>query len=66
MPARKPLSDKDRKFQLLFEEHPQPMWVFDPVRKMILDANQAASTLYGYEREEFRHMPLSEIQVNHV
>jgi two-component system cell cycle sensor histidine kinase/response regulator CckA len=66
MPARKLLSDKDRKFQLLFYEHPQPMWVIDPARKIILEANQAASALYGYDRDEFRRMPLSEIQVNHV
>jgi PAS domain S-box-containing protein len=66
MPAKKLLSDKDKKFQLLFEEHPQPMWVFDPVRKVILEANQAAAALYGYDRDEFRCMPLSDIQVNGV
>jgi two-component system cell cycle sensor histidine kinase/response regulator CckA len=66
MPAKKLLSDKNKKFQLLFEEHPQPMWVFDPARKVILEANQAAAALYGYDRDEFRSMPLSDIQVNGV
>jgi two-component system cell cycle sensor histidine kinase/response regulator CckA len=62
MPAKKLLKDKDRKFQLLFEENPQPMWVFDPRSQQILEANQAASQLYGYAREEFREMSLASIE----
>src|SRR5690349_5919780 len=62
MPAREPLKDKDRKFQLLFEEHPQPMWVFDPAEQKVLEANVAASTLFGYSREEFRGLPLQAIR----
>jgi len=63
MPAKKLLKDKDRKFQLLFEENPQPMWVFDPSSQQIVEANQAASKLYGIGREEFRGMPLAALEV---
>jgi len=63
MPVKKQLKDQDRKFHLLFEEHPQPMWVFDPKSKKIVEANAAAAQQYGYSREEFRGMPLSAIQV---
>jgi len=62
MPAKRLLKDKDRKFQFLFEENPQPMWVFDPGSQQILEANQAAAQLYGYVREEFRGMGLASIE----
>src|SRR5262249_18722649 len=47
-----------------FEEHPQPMWVFDPASRKIIEANAAAAALYGYSRDEFRGMDLSAIQLN--
>jgi len=62
MPVKQLLKDKDRKFQLLFEEHPQPMWVFDPAEQKVLEANAAACTLFGYTREEFRGMPIQVIR----
>src|SRR5437588_4468029 len=62
MPAKKLLKDKDRKFQLLFEENPQPMWLFDPRDQRVLEANVAASKLYGYSREEFRGLSLAKIE----
>ena len=62
MPAKRLLRDKDKKFRLLFEEHPQPMWIFDPESQKILEANPGAAALYGYSRDEFRAMPLADIQ----
>ncbi len=64
MPAKQLLQDKERKFQLLFEEHPQPMWVIDPVVRKILQANSAAQTLYGHTREQFRGMSLDAVLVS--
>src|ERR1700733_6580623 len=63
MPAKQLVKTKDKKFQLLFEDHPQPMWVFDPVSQTIIAANAAASKLYGFSREEFRGMQLTAIQL---
>ena len=54
MPAKQLLQDKERKFQLLFEGHPQPMWVIDSTGHTILEANSAAEALYGHTREQFR------------
>src|ERR1700730_4994509 len=62
MPARQLLKAKDKKFRLLFEEHPQPMWMFDPESRRFLDANEAAAALYGYSPAEFRHLSLIDIQ----
>jgi two-component system cell cycle sensor histidine kinase/response regulator CckA len=62
MPAKQILKDQDRKFRLLFEEHPQPMWVFNAETRRFLEANQAAADLYGYSVEEFRSMTLNDLQ----
>src|SRR5580658_6286104 len=62
MPAKQLLKDQDRKFRLLFEEHPQPMWVFNAETQRFLDVNQAAADLYGYSVEDFRSMSLSDLQ----
>src|SRR4051794_13880788 len=63
MPAKHLVKTKDRKFQLLFEDHPQPMWVFEPGSQTIIAANAAASKLYGFSRDEFRGMELKSIQL---
>ncbi len=62
MPAKQLLKDRDKKFRLLFEDNPQPMWVFDPASRQFLEANAAASALYGYTADEFRSMTLSDVQ----
>ncbi|MGV3526849.1 MAG: PAS domain-containing protein [Candidatus Sericytochromatia bacterium] len=39
--------------QVLFAQHPQPMWLLDAKTGTFLDVNPAALALYGYTREEF-------------
>jgi signal transduction histidine kinase/ActR/RegA family two-component response regulator len=62
MAAKQLLKNKDRKFQLLFEEHPHPMWIFDPAAQTILEANNAAARLFEYTPEQFRGMTLQTIR----
>ncbi|HEX3877672.1 MAG TPA: ATP-binding protein [Bryobacteraceae bacterium] len=62
MPAKNLLRDHDRKFRLLFQDHPQAMWLFDPETRTIVEANGAAAKLYGYAADEMRAMPMSELQ----
>jgi PAS domain S-box-containing protein len=62
MPAKQLLHQKDRKFRLLFEESPQPMWVVDAETQRFVEANAAASNLYGYDTDEFRNLTLRDIQ----
>jgi two-component system cell cycle sensor histidine kinase/response regulator CckA len=54
--------DKDKKFRLLFEDHPQPMWVVESERGRFLEVNGAASQLYGFTAEQFRGMTLQDLQ----
>lgn len=42
----------------LFQIHPDPMWIYDLQTLQILDVNNAALQLYGYERDEFIGMPI--------
>src|SRR5215469_4429736 len=62
MPAKNLLRDQDRKFRLLFQDHPQPMWLFNAEQRQIVEANQAAAKLYGYSTDEMHSMPMTEIQ----
>jgi PAS domain S-box-containing protein len=64
MSAKQLLQDKEFKFRLLFEDHPQAMWVIDPTEHQILEANAAAVVLYGHTRDEFRGMSLDAVLVN--
>ena len=63
MPAKELFQDKERKFQLLFEDHPHSMLVIDPAERNILEANAAAQALYGYTHEQFRGMSLDALVV---
>jgi PAS domain S-box-containing protein len=61
VPAKRLLRDKERRFRLLFMDHPQPMWIFDLETQAILEANKAAGSLYGFEWEEFCGLHLRDI-----
>lgn len=48
--------------QLLFENNPLPMWIFDPHTLNFLDVNGTAILDYGYSKEEFLSMKLTDIR----
>jgi diguanylate cyclase (GGDEF)-like protein/PAS domain S-box-containing protein len=56
------LRDSEERYRLLFESNPHPMWVFDPETLEFLAVNQAAVEGYGYARDEFLSMRLTDIQ----
>ncbi len=62
MPVKRLLANQDRKFRLLFEEHPQPMWIVDAATGEFLAANAAACALYGYSSQEFTGMTLDAVE----
>jgi PAS domain S-box-containing protein len=62
MSAKDLFKDKDKKFRLLFEDHPQPMCVFEPETQRFLEANVAACGLYGYTVEELRTMSRRDLE----
>jgi two-component system cell cycle sensor histidine kinase/response regulator CckA len=49
-------------YRLLFDHNPQPMWVYDAESWQFLTVNQAAIERYGYTREEFLRMRITDIR----
>jgi PAS domain S-box-containing protein len=56
------LEGTDARSRLLFEDNPQPMWVYDATTLRFLDVNQAAIDRYGYSRDEFLSMRIVDIR----
>lgn len=51
----------ERAFDLFFESHPIPMFVYDLKTWAILSVNATAVKKYGYSRDEFRTLTLKDI-----
>lgn len=52
----------ERNYRLLFEGHPQPMWLYDADTLAFLNVNDAAIERYGYSRDEFLSMTIKDIR----
>ncbi len=57
----KTLTTKERTYRALFENNPQPMWVYDLKTFAFLKVNKAAVQHYGYEQNEFLNMTIKDI-----
>jgi diguanylate cyclase (GGDEF)-like protein/PAS domain S-box-containing protein len=60
--AQSALRESEDRYRQLFEKHPQPMWVYDPLTMAFLTVNEAAIRHYGYTREEFLSMTIRDIR----
>ncbi len=56
------LAESARRYRLLFESNPHPMWIYDVETRAFLAVNDTAVRRYGYSREEFLAMTLDEIR----
>jgi diguanylate cyclase (GGDEF)-like protein/PAS domain S-box-containing protein len=56
------LQQSEGRYRQLFDQHPQPMWVYDPQSFAFLTVNEAALRHYGYTREEFLAMTIKDIR----
>lgn len=59
---KKTLKDTTKGYRPLFEDGPNPMWIYDTSTLRILDVNKAATVKYGYTREEFLHLQLADLR----
>ena len=57
-----PADPNSESFHLLFTNNPQPLWVFDLETLRFLEVNDAAVACYGYSREEFLGMRITDIR----
>jgi two-component system, cell cycle sensor histidine kinase and response regulator CckA len=51
----------DRRSRVVFDAHPQPMWVFDVDTLSFLAVNEAAIQHYGWSRDEFLGMTILDL-----
>jgi two-component system cell cycle sensor histidine kinase/response regulator CckA len=56
------LANSEERYRLLFERNPLPMWVYDAKTLRFLAVNEAAVRHYGYTRQEFLAMTISDIR----
>jgi hypothetical protein len=59
---RRKLEESESRYRLMFESHPEAMWVFDVSTLAFIAVNEAAVARYGYSREEFLSMTLRDIR----
>lgn len=62
--AKEALIESEERHRSLFEDNMAMMLLIDPVTEEIIDANPASCSFYGYSREEFRSMKVSEISLS--
>ena len=60
--AEAALRESEQQYRLVFHGNPTPMWVFDHETLAFLEVNDAAVESYGYTREEFLAMKLTDIR----
>ncbi|TVQ05076.1 MAG: PAS domain S-box protein [Balneolaceae bacterium] len=58
------LSESRSRYQTLFENNHSILLIIDPVTGFIFDANPAAESFYGWNRETLRNMSINEIDTN--
>ena len=56
------LTDSERRYRVLFDTLPLPMWIYHVQSLHFLAVNQAAVERYGYSREEFLGMSILDIR----
>jgi PAS domain S-box-containing protein len=52
----------ERNYRTLFEGHPQPMWLYDVDTLSFLEVNDSACEEYGYSRDEFLTLRITDIR----
>jgi len=57
----KRLQEREERFRRVFEKHSAPMLLIEPDSGEIVNANEAASNLYGYTREELTSVLIDDI-----
>ena len=60
--AEAALAESEIRYRKMFEDNPQPMWVYDTETLEFLTVNDAAVEQYGYSRDEFQHMTIKDIR----
>jgi PAS domain S-box-containing protein len=60
--AEEALRNSEKRYRLLFESNPLPMWVYDIETLSFLAVNAAVVRRYGYSEQEFLKMDIKDIR----
>lgn len=60
--AEAALRASEEQYRMLFDNHPQPLWVYDTETLAFLAVNDAAVEQYGYSRDELLRMTIADIR----
>ena len=55
------LKDRGKMFEILIQNNPEPIFIYDTENLQFLEVNKAALLLYGYTRDEFLRMDLTDL-----
>ena len=55
------ISSRGKMFEFLIENNPQPIYIYDKENLKFVEANNAALDLYGYLKDEFLEMDLTDL-----
>jgi PAS domain S-box-containing protein len=56
------LSESERRYRVLFESNPMPMFFYDLQSLRVLGVNEACVRHYGYTRQEFQELTIKDIR----
>lgn len=55
------IKHRGRMYEVLIKNNPEPIFIYDKENLIFLDVNDAALALYGYNRDEFLQMDLTDL-----
>ena len=56
------LRESERRYRVLFESNPEPMWIYDVATSQMVAVNHSALHEYGYSREEFLKLRVTDLE----
>lgn len=62
--AENNLKESEKKYRVLFADNPQPMFIYDLESLKILEVNQSVVNHYGYSRNEFISMIITDLYLD--
>ncbi len=55
------ISKRGRMFEILIQNNPEPIFIYDTENLGFIEVNEAALSLYGYRKDEFLQMDLTDL-----
>jgi PAS domain S-box-containing protein len=55
------INKRGRMFDILIQNNPEPIFIYDTENLRFIEANEAALSLYGYRKDEFLQMDLTDL-----